>query len=256
MKTKQLGILLLGITLFLGNMQKTEAQFWKKVTRKIQNKAENKVLQKVDKETGKTMDNALEGKPEKKKQKKKDTSTTDYFFHGSVTVEVADEANEGTKFSMLFSPTSKLFCIEMNVDKNNQVYSVISPDKTIAFMDMSGMKIKKESSISQYDNTDKIPEDVGEFDKTGKTKTILGYHCEEYIYQNDDGKASLWITKKFPIQTQYAPLLGMTESTIKNGFVMELTYTSKSGENGNVKVVKIEKDKKVTIKTNNYKSMF
>lgn len=48
----------------------------------------------------------------------------------------------------------------------------------------------------------------------------------------------------------------MTKDTKLKGFILELNYTSKDGEKANIKVVNIEKDKKVKIKADDYKSMF
>ncbi|CAL2088991.1 DUF4412 domain-containing protein [Tenacibaculum sp. 190524A05c] len=252
MITKKLFRTTLIIGLLAFNPIQSNAQFWKKVTKRLQNKAENKTLDKIDQKADKAMDKALDDKPNKTKKKGKDT----FEFKGSVTVEASNETNETAKFNLLFHKDAEVFCMEMKVDKTNQIYNVITPSKVISFMDVSGMKIKKENNTLEFDNTDKVPTEHGEFSKSGKTKEILGYECHEYIYSNDEGEASIWITKKFPIKSKYAPLLGMTKDTKLKGFILELNYTSNDGEKANIKVVNIEKDKKVKIKSNDYKSMF
>lgn len=35
--------------------------------------------------------------------------------------------------------------------------------------------------------------------KTGNTKTILGYQCEEYLITSEDGEGHYWVTEK-PIE--------------------------------------------------------
>ncbi len=230
------------------------AQFWKKVTKRLQNKAENKALQKIDKKADETMENALK----KKKKKAKDVDAViSYIFKGSVTVEVTNEKDEKAVFNLLFSEEKEITCMEMNVDNSSQVYNVITPSKIISFINAGGMKIKKENSASlEYDNSDKMPKGNEGLVKTGNTKTILGYKCSEYVYKNDEGYASVWLTESFPIASNYAPLLGMTNETSIKGFVLELKFESKTGEKASIEVIKIEKDKKTVIDTRSYKSMF
>ena len=39
-------------------------------------------------------------------------------------------------------------------------------------------------------------EDAFNMKKTGKTKKILGYTCNEYVATTDDGTSEMWVTKK------------------------------------------------------------
>ncbi len=117
-------------------------------------------------------------------------------------------------------------------------------------------KVLEKVDDLNFDNTDKLPNKEGDFVKTGNTKNILGYLCSEYLYKHERGSARVWVTKKFPIKSNYAPLLGMTKNSKIKGFVLELDYESNSGEKAMVKVTKIEKDKNVKINSANYKSMF
>lgn len=231
----------------------TQAQFWKKIAKKVQDKTEDRALNEVDKQTDKTLDGILEKKAKKKKKTKLQKT---YTFNGSVTVEVSNETDEKAEFDILFNKNSEVFCMTMSVDEANQIYNVITPTQAIAFLDVGGMKIKKQVDDLDFDNTDKMPNEDGEFSKTGKIKSVLGYKCSEYMYKNEGGAVSVWVTKNFPIKSAYAPLLGMTKNSKINGFVLELNYKANSGERAMVKVIKIDKNKKKTINTTNYKSMF
>ncbi|WP_299678544.1 DUF4412 domain-containing protein [uncultured Tenacibaculum sp.] len=230
-----------------------QAQFWKKVSKRLQDKVENKAMNKIDKKADETIDGALKNK---NKKKKTTSANTKYSFKGSVTVEVSNEKNDKTVFNLLFNRREDVICMEMNVDGTNQIYNVITPSKIISLINADGMKIKKESESIEFDNSDRMPQGEEGLIKTGNTKTILGYNCEEYQYKNEEGSASIWVTSRFPIKSNYAPLLGMTNNTNIKGFVLELNYESKSGEKGLVQVIKIEKDKKQEINTADYKSMF
>ncbi|MFY7670571.1 hypothetical protein ACOSP6_05740 [Tenacibaculum sp. MEBiC06402] len=254
MITKKLLTTAVWIGLFTAYPTTVNGQFWKKIKKRIESKAEDKVLDKVDEKTDKTLDEALEKKP--KKATKTKSSKSNYFFKGSVTVEVSNETNETAEFNVLFNEDSDVFCMHMSVDKTNQIYNVITPSSAISFMDVGGMKFKKQVDDLNFDNTDKLPNKEGDFVKTGNTKNILGYICSEYLYKHERGSARVWVTKKFPIKSNYAPLLGMTKNSKIKGFVLELDYESNSGEKAMVKVTKIEKDKNVKINSANYKSMF
>lgn len=232
----------------------TNAQFWKKLKDKAVKKVEQKIESNIDKQTDKLIDSTLNTKNKTSKIKEI------YHFTGKITVEILSEQGDKASFNILFDKTNKeTICMQMSAGDNDNIYNIISPKKAVSFINASGMKIKRElneAEFSGFDNTDKVPTKE-QLQKTGNTKTILGYLCYEYQYKNDGGTISTWITtQNFPIKATYAPLLGMTNKTNIEGFVLELDSTSKNGEKATIKVVKIEKDKTVIINTSEYKSMF
>lgn len=246
MKIKIAVFAILCISLISNEMK---AQFWKK----LKDKATQKVEQKVDKETDKMLDKAIDGSPEKSK---KNNQTSNYIFTGSATLEVTSNG-EKANFNMLFNNKKEVFCMHMNAGDGQDVYNVITPKGGVMFMNASGMKIKQSIPSDQFsgmDYSDKIPKE-DDLKKTGNTKTILGYFCEEYQYKNDGGTVSAWVTKSFPIQAKYVPMLGMTTNTNIDGFTLELDYKTTNGETANVKVIKINKSEKIVINASKYQTM-
>ena len=236
---------------FAFSMYTTQGQIWKKLKKKVSKKVEDKIDKKADKILDKTLSESDD---------KKSATQNIYQFDGSVTIELSTETGNKASFEVLFSnQNNETICMMMDNDDSGQIYNVISPKQTIAFMNASGMKIKKALSsnqFSQFDNSDKIPSQE-DLKKTGKKKKILGYTCYEYSYSNDEGKISAWITQEdFPIKSKYAPMLGMTKKSSIHGFVLALNSEAKSGEEANIKVIKIDEKKKITINSNEYKSMF
>lgn len=230
-----------------------KAQFWKKMKDKAVKKLEQKVENKIDQETDKVIDSALN------KERKKAKIEKTYRFKGKITVEILSEQEDKASFNIFFDEQNKeTICMQMSAGEGDNIYNIISPKKAISFINASGMKIKRvltEGEFSGFDNTDKVPKKE-ELQKTGNTKTILGYLCYEYQYKNDGGIASAWVTtQNFPIKATYAPMLGMTNKTNIEGFVLELDYKANNGESATVKVIKIDKDKTVFINTSEYKSM-
>ena len=165
----------------------TNAQFWKKLKDKAVKKVEQKIESTIDKQTDKLIDSTLNTKNK--------TSITKeiYHFTGKITVEILSEQGDKASFNILFDKTNKeTICMQMSAGDNDNIYNIISPKKAVSFINASGMKIKRElteAEFSGFDNTDKVPTKE-QLQKTGNTKTILGYLCYEYQYKNGGGTIS------------------------------------------------------------------
>ena len=55
----------------------------------------------------------------------------------------------------------------------------------------------EKSAQSQPDDKGTHPKDVINYSKTGNTKIIAGYRCDEYLFTEKDNKSSgkVWFTK-------------------------------------------------------------
>ena len=138
------------------------------------------------------------------------------------------------------------------------IYMVFNKNEGALYMNMVGMKIKKEigtTEMSKYDNSNKM--DAVAIIKTGNTKNILGYSCNEYIAKKDGATTHIWTTtSNFPIKGAFIPMLGMKNNNQKiQGFVLEIAMNSEKG-NGKVVVTKINTKSNLTINTGEYSSMF
>ena len=67
--------------------------------------------------------------------------------------------------------------------------------------------------------------------KTGRTKTIAGYKCEEYKYDDEETESNIWITEDIKINTKdfFSTLFstGLYSRGIPWGYIMEVTTTDK-----------------------------
>ncbi|WP_435414006.1 hypothetical protein [Polaribacter aestuariivivens] len=230
--------------LLIGNS--INAQIWKK----IKDKAIQKVENKIDVEVDKTLDKTFEGKQDLKSSK--------YFFNSQVTITIETESSDKASFNLLFGPSKEIVCMQMSSGEDDNIFNVITPKKIETFINASGMKIRKATSaeeFSGYNNLDKIPSKE-ELVKTGKTKNILGYTCNEYEYKNDGGTVKSWVVQgNFPIKVSYAPVLGMVTNGPIKGFVLELNYSAANGEQSKIYVTRIDRNKFLTINTSEYKSL-
>ena len=183
-----------------------------------------------------------------------------YFFDKSLEILITTNKTESIEMELLFGNNRKIYAMSIGskqMDEQGTVYNVFTPNKTTMFMDMPGMKIKKPVSVLQITATnysDKMPENSNSIKKTGATKSILGYNCEEYTYQYNDGHTSAWVTKDFPIKNENLSILGMGKNNVFAGFVLELHMKTRN-ETIVVKAVKYNMNKSVTINTSDYKLM-
>lgn len=257
------------ISFFIIGMSNTSnAQFWKKIQKKIEKKIEQKVEQKIDKETDKAIDKTLEGKTEKAidTEKSKENYLSSYSFTKSIVVEVTNKKDINQQMEFLmgnYEDTYGILMLTNEMNEQGEVIVVVSPKSTVSFMNVSGMKIKNSTSMNKLgkgmDMSNKMPDSKDfSFKKTGKTKKILGYTCEEYKvdynFEKDKGTANCWVANDFPIKNKELPMLGMRkDNPYFSGFVLEINSTTK-GEDWTVRVVNVS-DKTKIIRTDEYKTM-
>ncbi|QTE21610.1 DUF4412 domain-containing protein [Polaribacter cellanae] len=183
-----------------------------------------------------------------------------FSFTSSLEIEMTSNENDVAKMEFLLGDYKDIYAMSIaseEMGENGKVYNVITPKSITMFMDVAGMKMKKsvaQEQFSQANFGDKMPENPQNVQKTGATKNILGYTCYEYKYENDGGFVSVWATKDFPTMKKNINMLGMFEGSPIEGFVLEIDMKSKN-ETINMKAVKYNKNKNVTINTSAYKSM-
>lgn len=189
-----------------------------------------------------------------------------FSFNKNVSVEVTTDRGEKQTIDFLIGSYPDIYGISVaakEMQGQGKVVMVMTPKSSTAFMDVAGMKMKRTTSLDQIGNqlnvSDQLPEDGDfEYQKTGNTKTILGYNCEEYKvdykYANDEGSASFWVSKDFPIQNKALPMLGMSMNNPNfSGFVLELNSTHQ-GKTTTMRVTDIS-NIDTTINTNEFRKM-
>jgi len=97
------------------------------------------------------------------------------------------------------------------------------------------------------ENLDETPEDYlnnPNVKKTGRTKTIAGYKCEEYVYADDESESEVWITTDMKMNTQdfFSTLFktNLYSRGIPWGYMMEATTIEKTGEKSFMQVKRVE----------------
>ncbi|MBU3011534.1 DUF4412 domain-containing protein [Polaribacter vadi] len=188
-----------------------------------------------------------------------------FSFNKSIELKMTDDRGDSQNIVFLTGSYPDIYGISLNSKEmqGQEMLVVNTPKSSTMFMNMAGMKIKKSTSLAQmgnqFDMEDKLPEE-GDFEyiKTGNTKTIIGYLCEEvkvdYDYTNSKGSVTFWVSEDFPIQNKALPMLGMKmNNPYFSGFVLEMN-SHHQGKEFTMQVVNIS-DKSVNINTNDYKKM-
>ena len=128
---------------------------------------------------------------------------------------------------------------------------------------VTGVNLNMEEEIEDMGDDAPDPSTLNQnLKKTGKTKTILGYKCNEYIYEDEEVISNIWMTKDKVWQTQnmFSAIYKSAQysSSFPNGFMMEIDSKNKQTKERNLmKVTEINEkiNKKVDLSDYNIMNM-
>lgn len=160
------------------------------------------------------------------------------FVSGDIDVENAPK----TKGVIIldFANQSTLILSNDNKEKTGIAYGI--PDL-----------FKEDSDNDTFDNEDVTPI----YKKTGRTKSILGYKCEEYAYSDESSKGTFWVTNDYKAarSSGLPALFNRTGVAFgnANGFLMASESTNlKSGEKSTMEVTEINPKQETRFSTKEY----
>jgi len=101
------------------------------------------------------------------------------------------------------------------------------------------------------------------FSKTGKTKTILGYSCDEYLVEEDSGEAHIWLSEKLGKEVRKEWMTNkqtfgavFAQAYALNGMVLEYDLFDKNGRKDMMmQVTKIDLNHNFKVDTDGYTVM-
>ena len=110
------------------------------------------------------------------------------------------------------------------------------------FFQTMGKSIEEDADLDETPETYLANPNVS---KTGRTKNIAGYKCEEYKYTDETSESNIWITKDLKMNTRdfFSTLFktSMYSHGIPWGYMMEVTTSDKeSGEKSFMQVTKVD----------------
>jgi hypothetical protein len=184
---------------------------------------------------------------------------SEYNFTDNIVVEVktykknGEQNGETQKVKYLFGKDS-YFGMEMDVldekkKTSTKMVTVAELDKSITVM-LSDDGSAKTGYALRYDYNKAMAE-AGDttknkttITKTGRSKSILGFKCEEYLMTNEKGeKTECWFTSEVSLdlfKSMAAFSKGRTSTGgYPNGFMMESTSYASNGEKTEWKVIQV-----------------
>jgi len=193
-----------------------------------------------------------------------------YSFKNSLDIKMSSYKKNGklddeTNATLLISDEDplKYFGVELDLESSGMGAAIYDYDKQkmITLMNLNGNNqaviIDMNKKLFQPDEDD-YDESV-EFVKTGNSKDILGYSCDEYKAVVDDGTNYFWVSATAPlgiidffIRVQNQKSKNKIETVMPEGSVLELSSVSEKGEKFVMQVTKINQNINKTIDLSNY----
>lgn len=284
MKSKQNIKLLFILFLCIGFSHNSQAQFWKKLKNRVKNRVEETVTRKIEnkaeEKTEKTID-SLFNKKEKKEKIAKENKKNKKIDFGGMMDGIMNSGDVKTESQYIFPITATMLVENYNKKTtSNTLEQSYGKDAILNILDTSPGPIindfKNDAAIilNIKENTaqvmsmtwmKKMMGDADEIDdseipkvtKTGKTKTMNGYTCYEYIIEHDTTKMDAWFAPDVDFNYQdylrgFAKMFKGKKtnnpSTLLNkeyGYVMEMTAYQKEKKIIYMKVTNLSKEEKV-----------
>lgn len=231
-------------------------------TKEVEQK-EVKESESSDQEDEKAYQNMMGGSSSKKEK-----IQAEYIFQSNVVmqIEAVDKAGKSEGKSEMV--------LHINKDGNYSGSEMKSKDSQggisifdwtnrimISLMNQEGKKIGMAMDLKDNSKESKSKADVPmKFTKTGKTKSITGYLCEEYIAENEETNIDMWLTQALDFNLSKSMEYFSQQNNSSNyakdapkGFMMETTTTDKKKGNKSIMVVtQVNKFANKTFKTSEY----
>lgn len=199
---------------------------------------------------------------------------TNYHFSSSMTMEMQSTDSTGKKsdkvlYTTFFDKNSKSFAMEFegkdkqsgDNQKSLMIFDYINWAMLILGEKENGqksgiaMQMQKDSTIEAEKNnpnqeTKQTKEDLSKYNTyykaTGRSKTIAGYNCKEYVYENTEGRAEIWATNDivFDYSSAYghmgAQTLATGGTTYGLGTTLEWHFINKNTSRSDMSVIEIK----------------
>jgi len=207
-----------------------------------------------------------------------------YDYQGNIIMNVQtwdeDENTEGeVVYTTYMTDDNSGFAMEfmqpergnstMIFDYKNEKMIILSQEdgqKTGIVMDYSGFYSDslEEETLTEEEIDEAAATDFTVYNenlkKTGRSKNIAGYKCDEYTYNDEEDDITLWMTDELPAEL-WANMFSANTITASSvgyygGFVMEMDQKDKvSGERTYLIVKEVNKNQSKTIPTSGYQLM-
>lgn len=273
---KHLKRILLAFT-FISTVTTTNAQLLKRLGQRLEKTIEKTIERKAEEKVERTTENAFDStfNSTSKKNTNKTASILgsignqpkpeeNYTFSHKYVMEITSENNSNT-LNYYLSNSGHFMGMDLS-EKKSDVFTVMDAKRNALYTFMTSGKDKTLISTG-FDITATTEEQNSKADvsikKTGQTKTILGYSCDEFEVSATDFSGTIWVTQDAGVQfLKMKPMkksaFNQTWLNYAKGLVMEMTMVDKSKRKAKhitMRCIALNKTN-FTIHSQNYKSLF
>ncbi len=129
-------------------------------------------------------------------------------------------------------------------------------------IDPEAMADLAEDYAEDYEDEEEVDMDAYKPMKTGKSKQILGYSCDEYMMEDEESEVHMWVSEKLGkemrkewMSNQQTFGAMFTHAYGMNGMVLEYDVMDKDGGKSVMQVQKIDMNHSHKVHTNGYTIM-
>jgi hypothetical protein len=257
---------ILSLLIISGTMLAFQSQA--QLLKKIQNAAANAASNAANEKASKAGSSAFEGMMGSMMEPA--TTESEYAFTGFMVMEVVSTDKRGksedpVQIQYLLSKQPEFMAMNFKDPKKpeNTTTTIMDTKNQAMVMLMSAdgqkssfaikMDYEKMQGLVDEEAEDQLENPDYKLTKTGNSKTILGYDCEEWLVVTEDGEGRYWVTED-PIDglSMFSPQSNpmVSNKTVERyssmfsnapkGSFMEMIFTEKDGSKTDMKVIEIE----------------
>jgi len=194
-----------------------------------------------------------------------------YKFDTYMQMEISDPDNQKVTYNAYLTRDGSNYAVTFTDGGANSIIIFDTENSTMLILSADGgekpgfaMGIDPEAFSQMITEESEEDEKLNyEHFKTGKSKTILGYVCDEYLIQDDKSEVHIWSSEKLGKEVEME--IFNNQQIFSGAFLyaanvngMPLEYTFKDGNSGEesvMKVTKIDLNTNKTISTAEYAVM-
>lgn len=183
-----------------------------------------------------------------------------FSFETKVVITGLDGSSK-YNMSYLLNPNEKYIAIKADMSEYSdeemagESIIVMDGENTHIFVETQGMKMRMSQNMMGGQQMSNPTEQMANYDyskitKTGKTRTILGATCYEYMMSDANVKMNLWVAPEVNLPNWF-----VQNTDVIDGHIMAYTITSKDGSMTSETIAINDNIKKI-INPKDYKKMF
>ena len=187
-----------------------------------------------------------------KRGKQEQMPITFHFKPESSQMGISMKYNEGKDSGeafTIFDLDNKAMVVLTNSGQQKMAMSIPIDDKT----------------LESYQNENEAADNSKmSFTKTGRTKTILGYSCQEYKFESEESSGTTWVTDELPAYRQnFMNMAAQAQRKNKQalpanyptGTMLEMNMVSDKGEKSHWLVTAVKDNAPLNVKMADYQVM-